>query len=56
MTMVGAAPTLSESEAKSRLDLTGEPFIFYLDAESGRGRVMYLRYDGHYGVITASDG
>jgi len=56
VTMVGAAPRLSESEAKSRLDLTGEPFIFYLDAESGRGRVMYLRYDGHYGLITASDG
>ena len=24
----------------------------YLDPDSGRGRVLYLRYDGHYGLIT----
>lgn len=52
--MVGTAPTLSESEAVTRLDLSGEPFVFYLDAETGRGRVLYIRYDGHYGLITAA--
>ncbi|HEX6248221.1 MAG TPA: sigma 54 modulation/S30EA ribosomal C-terminal domain-containing protein [Nocardioidaceae bacterium] len=52
--MVGTAPTLSESEAKARLELAGEPFVFYLDSETGRGHVLYLRYDGHYGLITAA--
>ena len=52
--MVGSAPTLSESEAVSRLELGGEPFVFYLDPDSGRGRVLYIRYDGHYGLIMAA--
>jgi hypothetical protein len=51
----GAAPTLAEGEAISRLNLTGEPFLFYVDPDIGRGRVLYLRYDGHYGLITAAD-
>jgi ribosomal subunit interface protein len=51
--MVGEAPTLTEAEAVSRLDLSGEPFVFFVDAETGRGRVLYIRYDGHYGLITA---
>jgi hypothetical protein len=50
----GAAPTLSEAEAIDRLNVSGEPFLFYLDPDSGRGRVLYLRYDGHYGLITAA--
>jgi ribosomal subunit interface protein len=54
--MVGSAPTLSEAEAVSRLDLSGEPFVLYLDPQSGRGRVLYIRYDGHYGLITAAGG
>ena len=52
--VVGAAPTLSEGEAVMRLELSGEPFVFYLDPDSGRGRVLYIRYDGHYGLITAA--
>lgn len=30
-------------------------FLYYVDEESGRGRVIYLRYDGHYGLIEARD-
>lgn len=52
--VVGSAPVLSESEAVARLDLGGEPFVFYLDRETRRGSVLYLRYDGHYGLITAT--
>jgi ribosomal subunit interface protein len=52
--MVGSAPTLTEAEAITRLELGGEPFVFYLDREDGRGRVLYMRYDGHYGLITAA--
>jgi ribosomal subunit interface protein len=51
----GAAPELSESDAIDRLNLTGEPFLFFLDPEARRGRVLYLRYDGHYGLITAAE-
>ena len=50
----GTAPTLSEAEAIDRLNVSGEPFLFYLEPDSGRGRVLYLRYDGHYGLITAA--
>lgn len=52
----GSAPTLTEPEARERLELAGEPFVFYLDPQSRRGRVLYLRYDGHYGLITAAAG
>jgi ribosomal subunit interface protein len=54
--MIGSAPTLSEQEAVARLELSGEPFVFYLDPQTHRGRVLYIRYDGHYGLITAADG
>ncbi|MDX5400646.1 MAG: HPF/RaiA family ribosome-associated protein [Actinomycetes bacterium] len=50
----GTVPTLTEAEARTRLELGGEPFVFSLDAEDGRGRVLYIRYDGHYGLITAT--
>jgi hypothetical protein len=43
---------LSLDEATGRLDLTGEPFVFFVDATTGRGGVAYRRYDGHVGVIT----
>lgn len=52
--VTGSAPTLSENEAITRLELSGEPFVFYLDPEDGRGRLLYMRYDGHYGLITAA--
>ncbi|MFI7115361.1 sigma 54 modulation/S30EA ribosomal C-terminal domain-containing protein [Amycolatopsis sp. NPDC049868] len=46
------APLLSTMEAVERIGLTGLPFLFFLDAERGRGSVLYHRYDGHYGLIT----
>jgi ribosomal subunit interface protein len=30
-------------------------FLYFVDAASGRGRVIYLRYDGHYGLIEPRD-
>lgn len=50
----GPAPMLTDEEARERLDLAGEPFLFYLDRSTRRGRVLYLRYDGHYGLIEAA--
>ena len=48
-------PTIPVSQAVERLDAGGEPFVFFLDSESGRGNVLYRCYDGHYGLITPAD-
>ncbi|MFR9802343.1 HPF/RaiA family ribosome-associated protein [Pseudonocardia sp. RS010] len=45
-------PALTTVEACERLGLLLLPFLFFLDADRGRGAVLYRRYDGHYGVIT----
>ena len=45
------APLLTVAEAKSRLDATGLPFLFFAEPMSRRGRLLYRRYDGHYGLI-----
>ena len=47
-----AAIQLTELDARERLDVGHEPFVFFLSA-SGRGNVMYVRRDGHYGLIEA---
>lgn len=49
------APTLTVEEAIARLDTSGEPFVFFADAATGRGTVVYRRYDGHYGVLEPAD-
>ena len=49
------APELTTDEAVDRLDSSNEPFVFYCNAESGRGTVLYRRYDGHYGLIEPRD-
>jgi hypothetical protein len=46
------ASRLTLAEAVERMNLTGWSFVFYADAATGRGRVVYRRYDGHYGLIT----
>lgn len=54
VTYEGPAPTMTEEEAREHLDIGGEPFVFYVDRETGRGRVLYVRYDGHYGLVLAA--
>ncbi|SDL74429.1 sigma 54 modulation/S30EA ribosomal C-terminal domain-containing protein [Streptomyces wuyuanensis] len=44
-------PTSTVPEAVQRLNLTGLPFVFFHDTATGRGSVLYHRYDGHYGLI-----
>lgn len=34
-----------------RLDGEDVPFVFFVNEETGRGNVVYWRYDGHYGLI-----
>jgi len=48
-----APPVLSEFQAMERLELAGEPFVFYFDPTARRGQVLYRRFDGRYGLITS---
>lgn len=48
-----APPALSVDEAIERLDAGGEERVFFANATTGRGSVVYRRYDGHYGLISA---
>lgn len=46
------APRLTVEQAVERIGLLGLPFLFFVDTARERGRVLYHRYDGHYGLIT----
>jgi hypothetical protein len=48
------APQLSQPEAERRLDLSGAPFLFFVDPERCQACLLYHRYDGHYGLLTAT--
>lgn len=45
-------PELAVDEAIERLEAIGQRFLFFADTTTGRGNVVYHRYDGHYGMIT----
>lgn len=47
-----AVPTASVEEVAMRLDDGGEPFVFFVDATTARGSVLYRRGDGDYGLLT----
>jgi hypothetical protein len=49
------APRLSMAGAIARLEAAGQPFLFFVNAETGRGNLIYHRYDGHYGLIGPAD-
>ncbi|MFI0821260.1 sigma 54 modulation/S30EA ribosomal C-terminal domain-containing protein [Streptomyces sp. NPDC021098] len=49
------APRMNVGEAKQRLDMTGLPFVFFTDDTTGRGNVLYHRYDGHYGLVVPTE-
>jgi sigma 54 modulation/S30EA-like ribosomal protein len=46
------APHLTDREALQRITRAGQPFLFFADAYTGRGRLLYQRDDGHYGLVT----
>ncbi len=46
------APCMTVEQAGERLALLGLPFLFFIDAAQGRASVLYVRYDGHFGLIT----
>jgi hypothetical protein len=47
-------PRLDTVGAIDRLEALDLPFLFFLDNETGRGSLIYHRYDGHYGHITSA--
>jgi hypothetical protein len=46
--------TLTVDDAIELLDASEDPFVFFVDPATGRGAVVYRRYDGHYGLIAAT--
>jgi Sigma 54 modulation/S30EA ribosomal protein C terminus len=47
-------PRLPVTEAAARLEAAGQPFLFFVNSQTGRGNLIYHRYDGHYGLIEPS--
>jgi ribosome-associated translation inhibitor RaiA len=46
------APELLLDEASEQLSAGGGRFVIFENAATGRGSVLYRRYDGNYGLIT----
>lgn len=46
------APVLTLAEAIGRLEWLGQPFVFFVNQETGHAGVLYHRYDGHYGLVS----
>lgn len=45
-------PRLDPESAARRLETTGDRQLFFVEPDTGRGCIIYHRYDGHYGLIT----
>ena len=45
------APRISLSQARKELATLEAPFLFFTDEATGRGNVLYRRYDGDFGLI-----
>jgi ribosome-associated translation inhibitor RaiA len=39
------------SRVRDELDVIGEGFIYFIDEADGRGKVLYVRQDGDYGLV-----
>jgi hypothetical protein len=48
------APLLNRDQAVASLDRTGLAHLFFQDAASGRGSLLYRRFDGHYALIAGA--
>jgi ribosome-associated translation inhibitor RaiA len=42
---------LALDTARAEMDLLNHRFLYFIDAEDGRGKVLYLRHDGDYGLV-----
>jgi ribosome-associated translation inhibitor RaiA len=42
---------ISLSAAREEMDMVNHRFLYFQDAEDGRGKALYLRHDGDYGLV-----
>jgi hypothetical protein len=42
---------LTLDTARAEMDLLNHRFLYFVDAGDGRGKVLYLRHDGDYGLV-----
>jgi ribosome-associated translation inhibitor RaiA len=42
---------ISLDKARREMDFLGHRFLYFIDAEDERGKVIYLRHDGDYGLV-----
>lgn len=49
------APSMSQSEALAMLDASTVSFVAFVDGSDDRMRLVYRRYDGHYGLVAPAD-
>jgi ribosome-associated translation inhibitor RaiA len=42
---------LTLTQAREEMDVLNHRFLYFIDAEDGRGKVLYLRHDGDYGLV-----
>jgi Sigma 54 modulation/S30EA ribosomal protein C terminus len=47
----GEIPATDVEAARAEMDMLIHRFLYFLDARDGRGRVLYLRVDGDYGLV-----
>jgi hypothetical protein len=33
------------------MDVVNNRFVYFIDAADGRGKVLYMRHDGDYGLV-----
>lgn len=49
------SPTLTEAAATQQLCNHGSPFLFFTDRDTGRGYLLYRRYDADLTLLTPAD-
>jgi sigma 54 modulation/S30EA-like ribosomal protein len=42
---------LTLEKARTEMDMLNHRFLYFIDAGDGRGKVLYLRHDGDYGLV-----
>jgi hypothetical protein len=42
---------LTLEKARTEMDMVNHRFLYFIDADDGRGKVLYLRHDGDYGLV-----
>ncbi len=54
LTAGGTPPVLDLAGARSYLENAGLDHLFFKSTATGRGQVLYRRFDGHYGLVTST--